>query len=118
MLGTILGLRGLPFKVGVYHEVKWYSEFNKVNNLFLFGLGQRTLDQPRLGGESFNESMSRIRDMIGETMTENRKYMRTVRDSANRRMTRLERVGFRKMMSRHWDNSSPFALDIVGAVVR
>ena len=118
MPGTILGLRGLPFKVGIYHEVKWYGVFNKVNNLLLFGLGQRILDQPRLGGEGFNESMSRIRDMIGETMTENHKYMRTVRDSATHRMTRLERVGFRKMMSRYWENSSPFALDLVGAVVR
>ena len=118
MPGTILGLRGLPFKVGIYHEVKWYGVFHKVNNLLLFGLGQRILDQPRLGGEGFNESMSRIRDMIGETMTENHKYMRTVRDSATHRMTRLERVGFRKMMSRYWENSSPFALDLVGAVVR
>jgi hypothetical protein len=118
MPGTILGLRGLPFKVGIYHEVKWYGVFNKVNNLLLFGLGQRILDQPRLNGEGFNESMSRIRDMIGETMTENHKYMRTVRDSATHRMTRLERIGFRKMMSRYWENSSPLALDLVGAVVR
>ena len=118
MPGTILGLRGLPFKVGIYNEVKWYAVFRAVNNLLLAGLGKRILDQPRLNGEGFNESMSRIRDMIGETMTDNHKYMRAIRDSASHRMTRLERVGFRKMMSRYWENSSPFALDLVGAVVR
>lgn len=118
MPGTILGLRGLPFRFGIYHEVKWYSVYNKVNNLLLFGLGQRILDQPRLGGEGFSESISGIRDMIGETIEGNHKYMRTVRDSASHRMTRLERVGFRKMMSRYWENSSAFALDLVGAVVR
>jgi hypothetical protein len=118
MAGTILGLRGLPFRVGIYHEVKWYSVYNKVNNLLLFGLGQRILDQPRLGGEGVNESMSRIRDMISETIADCPKYMRAVRDSATHRMTRMERVGFRKMMSRYWENSSSFGLDLVGAVVR
>lgn len=29
-----------------------------------------------------------------------------------------EKVHFRRMMSRYWDNSSPFALDLVGAVIR
>ncbi|KAJ5287682.1 Protein of unknown function DUF1399 [Penicillium angulare] len=28
------------------------------------------------------------------------------------------KVHFRRMMSRYWDNSSPFALDLVGAVIR
>ncbi|KAE8381820.1 hypothetical protein BDV26DRAFT_254708 [Aspergillus bertholletiae] len=29
-----------------------------------------------------------------------------------------EKMQFRRMMSRYWDNSSPFALDLVGAVIR
>lgn len=98
--------------------MKWKAVHKKVNNLLAFGLGQRVLDQPRLGGQGFNESISRIRDMIGETISENHNYMRTIRESASPKMTRLERVGFRKMMSRYWENSSPFALDLVGAVVR
>lgn len=118
MPGTILGLRGLPGRVDIYQEIKWKSVFKKVHNLLLLGLGQKILDQPRLSGEGFNESIARIRDMISETISDNHNYMRTVRESASHKMTRLERVGFRKMMSRYWENSSPFALDLVGAVVR
>lgn len=29
-----------------------------------------------------------------------------------------EKIAVRRMMSRYWDNSSPFALDLVGAVIR
>ena len=44
--------------------------------------------------------------------------MRKVRSSASGRLTRTENIGFRRMMSRYWTNSSPFALDLVGAVIR
>jgi hypothetical protein len=118
MPGTILGLRGIPFRVGIYKDTNWNGVYSKVNNLLLFGLGQRILDQPRLGGKGFNESVSSIRDLISETIADDHNYMRTVRASASQRMTRLEHMGVRKMMSRYWDNSSPFALDLVGAVVR
>ncbi|KAL2814542.1 hypothetical protein BDW59DRAFT_21011 [Aspergillus cavernicola] len=33
-------------------------------------------------------------------------------------LQKQEKVAFRRMMSRYWDNSSQFALDLVGAVVR
>ncbi|KAL4895138.1 hypothetical protein BDV59DRAFT_192076 [Aspergillus ambiguus] len=29
-----------------------------------------------------------------------------------------EKIAFRRMMARYWDNASPFALDLVGAVIR
>lgn len=35
-----------------------------------------------------------------------------------KRMLRAERVSIRKMMSRYWENSSIFALDLIGAVIR
>jgi hypothetical protein len=118
MPGTILGPRGVPFRVGIYKDTNWNGVYEKVNNLLLFGLGQRILDQPRLGGKGFNESISCIRDLITETIKDDHNYMRTVRASASQRITRIEHLGVRKMMSRYWDNSSPFALDLVGAVVR
>ena len=34
------------------------------------------------------------------------------------RLVRGEKIGVRRMMSRYWENSSPFALDLVGAVLR
>lgn len=118
MPGTILGLRGIPFRVGIYQDAAWNGVYNKVNNLLLLGLGKKIIDQPSLHGDGLNQSMARIRDTIGETITQNKKYMRTVRDSASHRMLRLERIGVRKMMSRYWENSSPFAIDLVGAVIR
>ena len=118
MPGTILGLRGIPIKVGTSSDPSWKKVFFVVNNLLSYGLGQKILDQPNLKGEGLNQSMARIRDMISTTITDSKKYMRTVRDSASHKMTRLESVGFRKMMSRYWENSSPFAIDLVGAVVR
>lgn len=35
-----------------------------------------------------------------------------------KRMLRAERISIRKMMSRYWENSSIFALDLIGAVIR
>lgn len=35
-----------------------------------------------------------------------------------KKMLRAERVSIRKMMSRYWENSSIFALDLIGAVIR
>lgn len=35
-----------------------------------------------------------------------------------KRMLRTERISIRKMMSRYWENSSIFALDLIGAVIR
>jgi hypothetical protein len=33
-------------------------------------------------------------------------------------MERVEKISIRRMMSRYWNNSSMFALDLVGAVIR
>lgn len=118
MPGTILGMRGFPFRIGIMQDMGWKNVFTRINALISRGLGQKILDQPSLRGEGLNQSMARIRDTIGETISENRKYMKLARDAASGKLTRLERVGFRKMMSRYWENSSPFALDLVGAVVR
>ena len=118
MPGTIIGLRGFPFRYGMYQDTIWKGVYNKVNNLLLFGLGKKIVDQPSLHGDGLNQSMTRIRDTIGETISDNKKYMRTVRDAASPRLSRLERIGVRKMMSRYWENSSSFAIDLVGAVIR
>ena len=41
-----------------------------------------------------------------------------VRASRTGRLIKPEKIAVRRMMSRYWDNSSTFALDLVGAVVR
>ena len=68
------------------------------------------------GGELY-QSMEGLREVLEDTMKD-KKYMREVRESASGSMTKIEKVGFRKMMANYWSNSLPFALDLVGAVVR
>lgn len=34
------------------------------------------------------------------------------------RLTTKQRVAVRKMMSNYWDNSSPFSINLIGAVIR
>ncbi|KAM5449840.1 hypothetical protein MaudCBS49596_004602 [Microsporum audouinii] len=53
-----------------------------------------------------NATMFKARDIIGQAILEGGKTR------AN------ERIAIRRMMSRYWENSSPFALDLIGAVIR
>ncbi|PGH00734.1 hypothetical protein GX51_05615 [Blastomyces parvus] len=62
-------------------------------------------------------SISMVRDLLGETLADEEKVEKAVHGEASKPDTE-ERIAIRKMMSRYWDNSSPFALDLVGAVIR
>ncbi|OJJ51264.1 hypothetical protein ASPZODRAFT_127307 [Penicilliopsis zonata CBS 506.65] len=64
---------------------------------------------------------SSISDLRGEleTKLKNRDVLRQAsRGILTPNIQPEERVAFRRMMSRYWDNASPFALDLVGAVIR
>ncbi|TKA29017.1 hypothetical protein B0A50_03429 [Salinomyces thailandicus] len=117
MRGTLLGLKGMPGVVSNRLDPTAHESMRLPNNLLSLGLGQKILSQAKLGGKGANESMENIREMIEEGMR-SRNYMRHVRHSASGRLTRVEGICTRKMMSRYWENSSPFALDLVGAVIR
>ena len=70
----------------------------------------------RSNNQAVNGSMEAIRNAI-EIAIKDKGYMRAVR--ATRGYLYLhERVVIRRMMSRYWRNSSPFALDLVGACIR
>lgn len=114
MAGTVLGLKGYPYRVGYMTDKIWKPVSQRTNNLFLCGLGRKILDNP---DTVLYQSMEALRDVLEDTMKD-KKYMREVRGSASGSMTKIEKVGFRKMMANYWSNSSPFALDLVGAVVR
>ena len=89
MPGTIVGLRGLPFRYGICQDTAWNGVYKRVNNLLLLGLGKKIIDQPSLHGDGLNQSIPRIRDTIGQTISGDKDYMRTVRDAASNRMSRL-----------------------------
>ena len=117
MSGTMLGTDGLPDRAFGQRDVLFKYVTQPPNNILRDGLGAKMLASTKSEGDGFGESMEAVRDII-EAAMQDKAYMRKVRGSASHRLTRAEKIGIRRMMSRYWDNSSPFALDLVGAVVR
>ncbi|KAK3110312.1 hypothetical protein LTR53_015512 [Teratosphaeriaceae sp. CCFEE 6253] len=115
--GSVFGLDGMPGKVAGYKGSMAQTMLALPNNLLSEGLGAKILATRKAGGAGSNETMEVMREVLEEAMRD-KAYMRKVRQSAAHRMQRSERIAIRRMMSRYWDNSSPFALDLVGAVVR
>lgn len=117
MPGTVLGTDGIPTRVysatGVQDPTcKCRMQFP--NGLLKAGLYARISSIQGL-------SMAAIRAEIQEAMKDKdlvKEASKTICGTAGSRVMRTERVAIRKMMSRYWDNSSPFALDLVGAVIR
>lgn len=71
-------------------------------------------------GETQNPT---IKDVVKEieTVVKNRQYLKEIQSSLERSAwfpSVASRIAVRKMMSRYWENFSPFALDLAGAVMR
>ena len=97
MPGTVLNIDGMPEKAIKRLSLE-VMPMLRPNRLLLDGLGSQILKGKFAKVDS-------IRQLIeGEI--------------SSRTLLRPERIAVRKMMSHYWDNSSPFALDLVGAVVR
>lgn len=105
MPGTLLNLHGLPERL---------TDMMFANLMFKHSKAT-AFDQARLDGT--------IKDML-----EVRKLIESLMDDANVRgaillrrgmgPNRQQRITVRRMMSRYWENSSIFGLDLVGAVIR
>ncbi|THZ15344.1 hypothetical protein D6C89_09764, partial [Aureobasidium pullulans] len=113
MPGNILGKDGLPSRVGTTLDKTGYSLFAFPSKLMNAGLARQIL--------TFNQGselrMASIRDSIEEGILD-RKLVSKARNTHGWTLNRSESLATRRMMSRYWENSSPFALDLVGAVVR
>lgn len=113
MPGNILGKDGIPGRVGKVRDASGYAIFAFPTKLVKAGLGRQIL--------RFNKDvdlrMSTIRENIEEGMAD-KELVKTARLSYAYRLLKDEAIAVRRMMSRYWDNSSPFALDLVGAVTR
>ena len=114
MGGTVLGIDGIPWKFSSVSDPLCAQICKFPALLFRAGLGKKILDEFR--DNSGEKRMTDIRRKIEDSIT-SRTYIRQVKGLGGR-MQRMERIGIRRMMSRYWENSSPFALDLVGAVVR
>lgn len=123
MSGTILGLQGIPWEAHGRTDSTTDAISSFPNQMIRITTrsGQYSRNGPN---RPFNAWDIRCFDTFGEvrwlveTTLKNKKHMRAARGNRAHRLERTERIAIRKMMSRYWDNSSPFALDLVGAVVR
>nr|OQO18597.1 hypothetical protein B0A51_12085 [Rachicladosporium sp. CCFEE 5018] len=120
MPGTLLSPDGVPIQPSARYAARVHkSSFNTINNLLKLGLGQDILDKPRLRGAGKNCSITGIRDMLEQCIMDDASYVRVAKGTTlSGVLTRGEKILFRKMMSRYWENDSPFALNLVGAVIR
>ncbi|KAE8146186.1 hypothetical protein BDV25DRAFT_143950 [Aspergillus avenaceus] len=114
MPGTFCDVRGVPRAATVSDRRQRQSMFpNRLLRAMYDSIYQLTDPQT-------NEctTMKALRDQLQSQM-KNRDVMRKANpDSFLLSLLPEEKVAFRRMMSRYWDNFSPFALDLVGAVIR
>lgn len=71
---------------------------------------------------SYRPTMETVRDLISETINDEQNLQDLVAETrplSRRYIVRpVARICTRKMMSRYWENFSPFALDLCGAIMR
>lgn len=117
MAGTILGNMGVPIKYGPVTDYM-YKHTNKLPNVVLKGfIGRKIVDEMSVPDASARHSMEEVRDIIEDGLKD-KSNMRSARSTLSSTLSRGEKMSIRKMMTKYWDNSSPFALDLVGAVIR
>ncbi|PSR84241.1 hypothetical protein BD289DRAFT_368883 [Coniella lustricola] len=117
MPGTVLEpVTGLPKAIPSALALALYSR-NLPNRLIKKQLFRETSDliQKRM---TTNPTMETVRARI-EQILQDPKALRAINDcTVPRRSMRTGLICLRKMMSRYWDNSRPFALELGGAVMR
>ncbi|KAM3418096.1 hypothetical protein BST61_g6301 [Cercospora zeina] len=112
MKGTILGIKGIPSRAyGVKDETTDF--IGMPNEIIKAGVRSHFETRSLRQLDLFTE----VRDRM-ELAMKDKKLMRQARGSLSATLLRYERVGVRKLMSRYWDNSSPFSIDLLGAVIR
>ncbi|KAI9838829.1 MAG: hypothetical protein M1819_004035 [Sarea resinae] len=116
MPGTLLSLEGTPQSSPSTASKVAYTFPNR---LLTAGLKSKILELADVNGPSASlMSVERIRDIIEDGIRDPSLVGMANQTFSSRRLLRTERIAIRKMMSRYWDNSSAFALDLVGAVIR
>ncbi|KAK2737213.1 hypothetical protein FQN55_001234 [Onygenales sp. PD_40] len=116
MPGTLLSLTGVP------ETARW--SFHAMNANMM--LPNKLLSPPShlheklLSCTDYNShpaaTIEDIRDAFKDAFKKERSLLRKARVTSP--VSRHERISIRRLMSRYWENSSPFALDLVGAVIR
>lgn len=117
MPGTVLKINGRPGKATQWLSLKRMPMLFP-NRLLLVGLGGSVVE---LVAPSPNGNAAKVNDIktLIEQRIKSRSLVRAARSAfVTSTLGRPEQAALRRMMSCYWDNSSPFALDLVGAVTR
>lgn len=110
--GTLLNPDGMPEEAQKHINLgKPYNNFP--NLLIKAGLVDVMREVDGVGTTSWR--MEKIRDGFEDAL-KNKKFIRKAKIGST--VIGRERNAVRKVMSRYWYNSSPFALDLAGAVIR
>jgi hypothetical protein len=126
LAGTILSMKGLPERVKMSSGA---SNTLFPNQLIKKHLSKEITELAANGNLGGNQGIDKVRDMLGpavkkENIARNAKFGNLLTAKVNGKpvqaklVKKPDRIAVRRMMSRYWGNSSPFALDLVGAVVR
>jgi hypothetical protein len=113
--GTILSQDGRPDRATSVDMQRHEMFFP--NRIILAGLKTLLLDvtDPSVVG---SYTMSDIRNVFEAGIRDHSLVRKACGTKLSSTLLRKEKVAVRRMMSRYWENSSPFALDLVGAVTR
>ncbi|GFF86582.1 hypothetical protein IFM60648_07757 [Aspergillus lentulus] len=109
MPGTLYNLRGVPESINK-SRTRQHSTFP---NRFIEALGNDLLDYTD-ARQARCMTVSQLRDQLESKL----KDWQIMRLANNGKPLREDGVAFRRMMSHYWNNTGPFALDLVGAVIR
>ncbi len=117
MPGTILQVTGKPQAASKRYGLRRHP-VTFPNRLLTAGLKTKVLEIVDRPNRSSEVSMNQIKNVI-EAEVMKKTLVRKANDRmASGKLLRLEKIAVRRMMSHYWDNSSIFALDLVGAVIR
>lgn len=112
--GSILSPRtGIPEALNAKRSL--ISDNSFPNRMITLELKERMLDLIKTDPK-MKPSMNDVKDIIEKTIQDRSALKRINNGRGN--LVKAERIAVRKMMSRYWENSSIFALELGGAVIR
>ncbi|OJZ90546.1 hypothetical protein ASPFODRAFT_56829 [Aspergillus luchuensis CBS 106.47] len=114
MPGCFYNLRGVPFPVSMSWKEAAYLYPSQLIRVVADDILEFT--DPKANQ---CHSIAAVRDYLRKRVQE-RKVLQMAHESHFSKVqpTRVEKICIRRMISRYWDNSSPFSLDLLGAVIR
>ncbi|QIW99532.1 hypothetical protein AMS68_005050 [Peltaster fructicola] len=115
MPGTLFGRTGIPQRIGARKDAHAARVLENTNHFFSAGL-VRTFLTSNFNGRS-TTTMADVRAEI-DLVLKDWRYMRKASTFKYSGFRSDERAALRRVMSRYWNNSSDFSIDLVGAVVR